>query len=49
MKTLVTGGAGFIGCHMVKQLLDHGGQVLALDDLSNSHRASVSGWAFATY
>ena len=35
MKTLVTGGAGFIGRWIVKKLLDLGHTVCVLDDLSN--------------
>ncbi|MCM3654513.1 dTDP-glucose 4,6-dehydratase [Metabacillus litoralis] len=35
MKILVTGGAGFIGSWVVKQLLNDGHFVWALDDLSN--------------
>ncbi len=34
MKTVVTGGAGFIGCHLVKRLLDEGRDVLVVDNLS---------------
>ncbi len=38
---LVTGGAGFIGSHIVQQLLDHGYDVRVLDDLSSGKRANL--------
>ena len=34
MKTLVTGGAGFIGSHVAERLLKEGHEVIILDDLS---------------
>jgi UDP-glucose 4-epimerase len=34
MRHLITGGAGFIGCHLAQALLRRGDEVLILDDLS---------------
>ena len=42
MTVLVTGGAGYIGSHMVLELVDAGERVLVLDDLSTGYD-----WAFA--
>ncbi len=38
---LVCGGAGYIGSHMVKCLLDKGCRVVVLDNLSTGHAAAV--------
>ena len=42
-KILVTGGAGYIGSHMVLQLQAAGYAVVVLDNFSGGHQASVSG------
>ncbi|MGZ4689546.1 MAG: NAD-dependent epimerase/dehydratase family protein [Acidimicrobiia bacterium] len=41
MFVLVTGGAGFIGSHLVDALVAAGNQVRVLDDLSNGKRENV--------
>ena len=41
-KALVTGGAGFIGSHLSRALLDRGWEVYALDDLSTGSVANVA-------
>jgi len=45
MGVLVTGGAGFIGSHMVLELLDAGEDVVVLDNLSTGFRWAVPGEA----
>ena len=42
MASLVTGGAGFIGAHIVNDLLDLHQEVIALDDLSGGFRENVN-------
>jgi len=46
MKVLVTGGAGYIGSHAVRVLLESGHSTIAFDNLSEGHRESVWGGAF---
>ncbi len=40
-RVLVTGGAGYVGSHVVRGLLDARREVVVLDDLSLGHRAAV--------
>jgi UDP-glucose 4-epimerase len=42
MRILVTGGAGYIGSHTVKELFKSGHQVIVLDNLSKGHRVAVT-------
>ncbi len=41
MKVLVTGGAGYIGSQMTRQLLEQGIDVVVADSLENGHRPAV--------
>ena len=43
MRTLVTGGAGFIGSHLVDALVERGDEVTVIDDLSSGKRENLAG------
>jgi len=43
MRALVTGGAGFIGSHLVDALIDRGDEVSVVDDLSTGRRENLEG------
>ncbi len=42
MTVLVTGGAGYIGSHMVHELVDAGESVVVLDNLSTGFRIGAA-------
>ncbi|WP_048150709.1 NAD-dependent epimerase/dehydratase family protein [Palaeococcus ferrophilus] len=44
MKALVTGGAGFIGSHLVDRLMEKGNEVRVLDDLSAGSMDNIKRW-----
>jgi nucleoside-diphosphate-sugar epimerase len=41
---VVTGGAGFIGSHLVDRLIDTGNRVVVLDDFRTGKRANLARW-----
>src|SRR6186713_2922603 len=41
MRTLLTGGAGFVGSHLAERLLDDGHEVLVIDDLSTGSMDNI--------
>jgi UDP-glucuronate decarboxylase len=41
-RTLVTGGAGFIGSHLCERLLQRGGEVLCVDNFFSGSRSNIA-------
>jgi len=46
MNILVTGGAGYIGSHVLKALLKEGHQVVTFDNLQKGHKKAIIGGKF---
>src|SRR2546423_12694905 len=44
MRTLITGGAGFIGSHLSERLLAKGARVTIIDDLSTGSMENIAGF-----
>jgi len=44
MRILVTGGAGFIGSHLIDRLLSAGNEVICLDNFFTGHKRNVLQW-----
>ena len=42
MRTIVTGGAGFIGSNLVDKLIDDGHEVIVIDDLSTGKKENIN-------
>jgi UDP-glucuronate decarboxylase len=44
MRILVTGGAGFIGSHLIDRLMEMGHEVICLDNFYTGHKHNVLKW-----
>jgi len=44
MRALVTGGAGFIGSHLVDRLMEDGYQVTAIDNFTSGTIENIKQW-----
>ncbi|MEA5596550.1 UDP-glucuronic acid decarboxylase family protein [Rivularia sp. UHCC 0363] len=44
MRILVTGGAGFIGSHLIDRLMNDGHEVICLDNFYTGHKRNILQW-----
>ncbi|MEO1095835.1 MAG: UDP-glucuronic acid decarboxylase family protein [Cyanobacteria bacterium J06638_28] len=44
MRILVTGGAGFIGSHLIDRLMQAGNEVICLDNFFTGHKRNIQHW-----
>ncbi|HIK27677.1 MAG: SDR family oxidoreductase [Oscillatoriaceae bacterium SKYG93] len=44
MRILVTGGAGFIGSHLIDRLMEAGHEVICLDNFFTGHKSNILKW-----
>ena len=49
MRALVTGGAGFIGTHLVRNLLERGLEVVVVDNFTLGHQENVDCFETVSY
>ena len=44
IRNLVTGGAGFLGSHLIDRLMDQGEEVICLDNFYSGSKANIEKW-----
>jgi UDP-glucuronate decarboxylase len=44
MRILVTGGAGFLGSHLIDRLMQAGNQVICVDNFYTGHKRNIQQW-----
>lgn len=49
MRILVTGGAGFIGSHLIDRLMAQGEEVICLDNFYTGHKRNILKWLDSPY
>jgi UDP-glucuronate decarboxylase len=49
MRILVTGGAGFIGSHLIDRLMAQGHEVVCLDNFYTGHKRNILQWLDSPY